>query len=81
MQKRKRRPVDRAQRLLGILGWSYGDLSYRRRDGHCVWQVYADHRWSAGSREKTVGTTGGWRITPGILSIPLDLGGSNARIR
>jgi len=57
MQKRKRRPVDRAQRLLGILGWSYGDLSYRRRDGHCVWQVYADHRWSAGSREKTVGTT------------------------
>jgi len=41
MRKRKRRPVDRAQRLLGILGWSYGDLSYRRRDGHCVWQVYA----------------------------------------
>jgi len=41
LRKRKRRPVGRAQRLLGILGWSYGDLSYSRRDGHCVWQVYA----------------------------------------
>lgn len=42
MQKRNRRTVDRAQRLLRILGWSYGDMSHF--DGIAtIWQVYA-HR-------------------------------------
>jgi hypothetical protein len=33
-------PIDRAQRLLRTLGWSYGDISHWQ-DGRQVWQVFA----------------------------------------
>jgi hypothetical protein len=34
-----RTPIDRAQKLLAILGWSFGDVS----DSRSMWSVYA-HR-------------------------------------
>ena len=36
-------PIDRAHKLLALLGWSFGDLCYRDRGEPAVWQVYA-HR-------------------------------------
>jgi hypothetical protein len=39
----KSHPIDRAHRLLALLGWSFGDTYYRDRGELPVWQVYA-HR-------------------------------------
>jgi hypothetical protein len=38
----RRSPIDRAHKLLALLGWSHGDLCYWQ-GGRKAWQVYA-HR-------------------------------------